>query len=307
MMSLLLLLASLPPAMGVEAQIDAEGTLTVHADTGLSEDSQFQAGSLAKYACTLTVLKLAEEGQLSLDSPISDLLPGYSGPDGRAIALADLLANRSGLPDDLLPAFRADPTIARAQLSALDASNRFAGGSIDPAKGWSYDLGNWIIVQAVIEQVTGASLESVMAEKLLAPAGLEHTRLSFGIPDLANSPEPAAPVRPLPPFLKCSGGLVSTPADLLRLVDWAYSGGLAQESLTALHQVTSEEEGYTLGGHVRQVGGRTLSWQTGSNGPYKTQLVYDPATGEGWAAMTASNSAEHMTKLRSEWLERLNE
>ncbi|QYJ07905.1 serine hydrolase domain-containing protein [Qipengyuania flava] len=302
-----LLLASAPLSLGVEAQIDAHDAIVVRADSGLSSESQFQAGSLAKYACTLTVLKLAEEGHLSLDDRIGDLLPDYSGPDAQNILQRDLLANRSGLPDDLLPAFRADPTIARAHLSALEASNRFAAGSIDGAKEWSYDLGNWILVQAAIEQVTGASLESVMAEKLLVPAGLEHTRLSFGIPDLVNSPEPAAPVRPLPPFLKCSGGLVSTPADLLRLVDWAYSGGLAQESLAALHQVTTEEEGYTLGGRVRQVGGRMLSWQTGSNGPYKTQLVYDPATGEGWAAMTASNSAEHMAKLRSEWLERLGE
>lgn len=206
------------------------------------------------------------------------------------------------MPDDLLPAFRADPSIATAPLSAIEAANRFAAGAIDSERPWSYDLGNWIIVQAVIEQTTGQDLEQVAREMLFDEATLPNSRFDSGRPELAKSPAPADVVRPLPPFLKCAGGLVSTPVELLRLVDWAYTRGLSQESIDALHKVSTEEENYTIGGRVRVIKGHTLSWQAGSNGPYKAQLVYDPESGRGWAAMTASNSLDPTSAARARWL-----
>lgn len=289
--------------LGVEAWLDEKDGIKVYASQSLSTDSQFQAGSLSKYACTLMVLKLSEERKLSLGSTLDQLLPSYAGPSARDITLQSLLANRSGLPDDLLPAFRADPSIATAQLAAIEAANRFASGEIDDGRPWSYDLGNWIIVQAIIEQTTGQDIDQVAKEMLFDEASMPTSRFDAGRPELANSPPPADVVRPLPPFLKCSGGLVSTPVELLRLVDWAYSRGLSQESIDALHEVTTEEENYTVGGRVQVIGGRILSWQSGSNGPYKTQLVYDPASGRGWAAMTASNEVSPMSAARARWLE----
>lgn len=288
--------------LGVEAWLDPDDRVDVYASRSLSSDSQFQAGSLAKYTCTLIALRLADEGRLSLDSSLSDLLPDYAGPGAREITLRGLLTNRSGLPDDLLPAIRSDPSIATADLSAIEAANRFAAGEIDAERDWSYDLGNWIIVQAAIEAASGKSIEQVAIDELLKPAGMSASRFDAGTPVLANSPEPAEPVRPFPPFLKCAGGLVSTPVELLRMVDWAYSGGLSQESIESLHQTTTEEENYTIGGRVRVVSGNLLSWQSGSNGPYKSQVVYDPATGSGWAAMTASNSSTELAEARGRWL-----
>jgi len=39
-----------------------------------------QAGSIAKYVCTLAALRMENEGLLSLDAPVARLLPGYTGP-----------------------------------------------------------------------------------------------------------------------------------------------------------------------------------------------------------------------------------
>ena len=288
--------------LGVEAWLDERDGLEVHASHALSAESQFQAGSISKYACTLIALRLVDEGKLSLDSDLSELLPQYSGPSSQNITLESLLANRSGLPDDLMPAFRADPSIAMAQHSAIDGANKYAASAINPDQGWSYDLGNWIIVQAVIEEATGKRLEQAAMDELFEPAGLSATRYEAGQPSLVNSPDPNGSVRPIPPFLKCAGGLISTPAELLRLVDWAYTDGLARESLERLHSITTETENYTIGGRVRTIEGRVLSWQSGSNGPYKSQLVYDPASGSGWAAMSASNSSESLSQARERWL-----
>lgn len=297
-----LLLAITAPPLGVEATLDQRQQISVNADTGLSAQSQFQAGSISKYACSLMALKLAEQGRFSIDDRLDTLLPGYTGPSASDISLADLLANRSGLPDDLLPAFQADPSIASASLKATDAANRFAAGSRSEGQGWAYDLGNWILVQAIIEQSTGLPLADAAEMLLLTPAGLENSRFDSGVPALQESPEPAASVRPFPPFLTCAGGLVTTPSDLLRLVDWAYRGGLSHSSLERLHRFTTRKQNYTLGGRIRLEEDKVLSWQTGSNGPYKSQLVYDPHTGEGWAAMTASDDSEPLSAARTAWL-----
>lgn len=49
--------------LGVEAWLDEQDEVKVYASQSLSSESQFQAGSLSKYACTLMVLKLSEEGK----------------------------------------------------------------------------------------------------------------------------------------------------------------------------------------------------------------------------------------------------
>ncbi|WP_368034649.1 serine hydrolase [Brevundimonas vesicularis] len=55
-------------------------------------------GSISKWFTAVLVLRLIEMGTLSLDTPLSTLLPEF--PDsGRRVTLNHLLSNTSGLPD----------------------------------------------------------------------------------------------------------------------------------------------------------------------------------------------------------------
>lgn len=52
--------------------------------------------------------------------------------------------------------------------------------------------------------------------------------------------------------------------------------------------------------------GRKVDWKTGSNGPYKSLVVYDPRTDTGLAAMTGSDSWDEIEALRDRWLSELD-
>ena len=68
----------------------------------------------------------------------------------------------------------------------------------------------------------------------------------------------------------------------------------AQELQSSLTEVATPEEGYALGGRFilhSEADDRLISWQTGSNGAYKSLVTYDPVSDVGFAAMTASGDA----------------
>jgi CubicO group peptidase (beta-lactamase class C family) len=89
---------------------------------------------------------------------------------------------------------------------------------------------------------------------------------------------------PAPPMVAASGTLYSTARDLVAIADAVYSTRLlsdkARKELSTI-QVQSEE--YALGGRVRTIatktGPRTLAWESGVSGGYKTLLAYDPKDG----------------------------
>src|SRR5699024_8176378 len=68
---------------------DARGMASVELGVPLSADHVFRLGSVTKQVAAAGVLKLVEEGKVSLDDPLSKFLPEY--PDGDAISVRMLL------------------------------------------------------------------------------------------------------------------------------------------------------------------------------------------------------------------------
>ena len=111
---------------------------------------------------------------------------------------------------------------------------------------------------------------------------------------------------PMPGFLQCAGGLASRPLDLIGLLRFTYKGGLSARALNQLTSVATPEENYALGGRIHEHEGSIWSWQTGSNGPYKSIAIYDPVSDSGFAAMTATGDWAPMQAARDEWLAALS-
>ncbi|WP_265564416.1 serine hydrolase domain-containing protein [Sphingomicrobium arenosum] len=282
--------------------------VTAQAPPPLTADSQFQAGSIAKWTCSLAAMRLAEAGMLSLDDTVATLLPGYGGEAGE-VTLGELLANRAGLADGLTAALEAEGNddLLALDLTALNAANRFAAGAPVPAerRGYSYDLVNWILVQAVIEQASGAPLAEAMDRLVIAPAALPATRFDSGTPILADAPEVVGEVMPIPGWLGCAGGMVTTPADLVQLMRFAATDALGEEALATFTTPTTPEENYALGGRVRKdEEGAPIFWLSGSNGAFKSRAAYRLGTGDAFAAMNAVDDADGLEEAMEDWLVR---
>ncbi|MDE1467354.1 serine hydrolase domain-containing protein [Aurantiacibacter sp. D1-12] len=279
---------------------------------GERPDALYEAGSIGKFACTIAALRLVDSGYLMLDSSVDSLLPEFANTPIASITLRQLLASRSGLTDGLLPAFGADPARVMATPDAQTATANFAAGPLafEPGTQWSYDLVNWVVVQAIVERVTGEPIAQVLNRNVLSPAGMGASKIFVGrVGDAGAVPVNTSP--PLPTFLTCAGGLAATPLDLIALLRFAHMGGLSETSLAELMTVHTVEEDYALGGRFIRWDGagetRLMSWQSGSNGAYKSLAVYDPLSDTGFAAMTAQDDWEEIESAREEWLAQLND
>lgn len=287
-------------------------------------DTRYQLGSLAKWITSVVVMDLVDEGVLDLDAPLTTYLPDLCPEMGRAVTLRHLLANRSGVPNALIAAYQADPSVLDTPLTTDAAVRRFASGDLRfmPGTDFDYSHANWILVQAIVERAMGAPLDAVVRERIVRPLGLSDTGAFWdGGPDPAVAPgyETLAPtpVRadlPAPRYLMAAGGLYSTAPDLLALVDALYDERLLLAASQAyLSTITTPERdlseggrvgGYACGGRVRamQLGDnvRTVLWLTGSNGPWKARIsrVLDDSTSDdpddGLTVITLTNvDVEH--------------
>ena len=93
--------------LGGVIAIGRHGKLALHAAIGhadadrkrlVKKDSVFSLFSVTKAITVVLVLRAIERGQLALTTPISDVVPEFSGRGREAITIHHLLTHSSGLP-----------------------------------------------------------------------------------------------------------------------------------------------------------------------------------------------------------------
>lgn len=132
--------------------------------------------SLTKVVATTTAaMILEEEGLLDLDRPVRDYLPQFDSPDKEAITVRMLLAHRAGL-EAFVPLFR-ELRGPDAYLAAINQRPlRYEPGTATVYSDWSL-----ILVQRVIEAVTGHALDVFVRKRVFEPLGMSDTH--FNPPD----------------------------------------------------------------------------------------------------------------------------
>ncbi|NVE95166.1 serine hydrolase domain-containing protein [Altererythrobacter lutimaris] len=286
------------------AELGSDGRIATEVEGDGETGALYEAGSIGKFACTIAALRLSDRGALDIDAPLSALLEEAKSTPVADVTFRQVLQSRSGIADGLMPAFRADAGEVLRTNSASEALVKYATGELanTPGEVWSYDLINWAVVQAVLEQATGRPIAEILREIVLEPAGMGQSRIFVGEIGEGAAP-PAERGIPIPSFLTCAGGLATTPTDLLALARFPHKGGLSQNALSDLTSIATPEEGYTLGGRFRvSEEGKLLSWQSGSNGAYKSLVVYEPESDSGFAAMSADGTNEGIQSARAQWL-----
>jgi CubicO group peptidase (beta-lactamase class C family) len=194
----------------------------------------FRLASLTKPLTATAVLMLVESGQLALDDTVQDLLPGYPA-GGAAITLEHLLTHTSGTPEFTeLPEWWA---IHRQDTELDEVIDLFRGLPLAFAPGsrWAYSNSGYLLLGAIIEEVSGEGYADFLAGRVLAPLGMSSTTYDATsrcvIPGMVSgySREPRAYVHPEYfsfTHFHAAGGLTSTVDDLARWYAALSSGSL---------------------------------------------------------------------------------
>jgi CubicO group peptidase (beta-lactamase class C family) len=138
-------------------------------------DSLFGLFSASKTVTAMLALRLAERGQLALDRPVADLIPGFARHGKERITLRHLLEHRAGLPSIVAPV---DVSLLsdRARVVELLCDARPAG---PPGRLAYHALSSGYLVAAAIEAAGGADLRELLAREITGPLGLR--ALGYGV------------------------------------------------------------------------------------------------------------------------------
>jgi CubicO group peptidase (beta-lactamase class C family) len=136
-----------------------------HGSRPLTVSTVFDVASLTKvFATTPAIVRLMDQGSLSLLDPVSRWFPEF---EGRDITVLNLLTHTSGLHDGMLdPAAPLESAISRAALHAgiVPAGSRFQYADI-----------NFILLGNLVRRITANGLDSYCQDAFYRPLGMQHT------------------------------------------------------------------------------------------------------------------------------------
>lgn len=136
----------------------------------VTKETIFTIGSLTKQFTATAILKLQEEGELSVNDSISKFFKNIP-KDKQNITIHQLLTHTSGIVGNLGYGVDFVPNSKEKFLSEVyDSPLEF-----EPGKQFSYSNVGYSILAMVIEKVTQTDYEAYLRENLFQKAGMQHT------------------------------------------------------------------------------------------------------------------------------------
>jgi uncharacterized protein YbbC (DUF1343 family)/CubicO group peptidase (beta-lactamase class C family) len=131
----------------------------------------FDLASLTKVVATTTaVMQLFEQGKVRLNDPVAKYLPEFAQSGKEDITLRQLLTHYSGLEPDL---------DLKTQWEGKDTAYKMAFAEAPaqaPGSSFVYSDINFIVLGALVERVSGETLDVYTTKHIFAPLKMLHTR-----------------------------------------------------------------------------------------------------------------------------------
>jgi len=305
----------------------------------------FNVASISKAVTSWGVMKLVEQGLVKLDEPVEDYLGSWRLPasayDHRLITIRRLLSHTAGINTEGIKAVAAScpeystVDVLEGRLPALDERQQAycrkwgvdperdrdpLSVSFRPGEAFHYSNLGFILLQLLIEQVSGRSFADFMQSEVLDPLGMASA--SYSPPDPSNpmlATSYGADGSALPFYrhvVLAAGGLYCSIEDLARFACAELNGGkdvISNAGLAALfarqcHAETMEGMDFDTGlGHYRlEVGDSTFVHHTGGVLGWRSVYGVIPQSGHGFCALINSDGGnEFWMELVARWAESL--
>ncbi len=157
--------------------VEASGVQDLASGAPVTADSRFRIASMSKAFTALAILKLRDEGKLSLDAPAETYVPelrGWTYPtgDSRRITVRDLLNHTAGFVED-------NPWGDRQQVMTEAEFTAFlkTGVPFSRAPGLAMEYSNlgYALLGRIIGNVSGTRYQDYIRRELMLPLGMTAT------------------------------------------------------------------------------------------------------------------------------------
>jgi CubicO group peptidase (beta-lactamase class C family) len=276
----------------------------------------FQAASISKPVSALGALSLVQAGKLDLDADVNQYLKSWKIPLNtftaqHPVTLRELLNHTAGTTVHGFAGYASEaPIPSLVQILDGEAPSISPAIRVDcvPGTAWRYSGGGYVVVQQLLQDVTGKPFARFMQDTVLDRLGMKHSTFSQPLSpkELAQAALPygssGAPIGGGPHVYPemAAAGLWTTPSDLanfaieLQRSLKGRSNRVTSKSMTR-QLLTAGLNNWGLGLHVGPGRGSAHFEHDGVNAGYFNDLMaYED--GEGAVIMTNSDNGDSLAQ-----------
>jgi CubicO group peptidase (beta-lactamase class C family) len=284
------------------------GFADIEKQVAATADTSYPIASVSKHFTAAAILRLADQGRLALDDPLSRFFPA-ARPRIGVLTLRHLLDHTSGLT-------RPGPAPRAAAVSVLARGGTALGQGMD----WDYSNYNYSLLGLVIEQASGRDYAQYLHDEIAAPLGLTGTGYCEEGQDVPGrgrdylSGRKSLALTPYwsEPRFFAAGALCSTVVDLVHMEAALEAGRVMSAPMLAAMRTPARlasglEADYGLGTRLGFTAGRRKLGHTGGGQSNKAVLARYPDqdvtvavllnTERAGAAVTATDIEERVEQL----------
>ncbi len=298
-----------------DVRVLASGRTGAETGVAATPDTLFHYGSITKVWTTTLVMQLVDEGMLTLDTKVVDVLPGFTLADpghAEAITVRHLLVHTSGIDGDVFT----DTGDGDDALEKYVAHLATAVSVTEPGGPLSYCNAGFVVAGRIVEVLRGRTWDEVLAERICRPLGLTRVltrpnnaplfRTAVGhLRDPETDQLKPTPRWQLPRSVGPAGTITGDSADLLRFLAAHLRDGVGlngERILSAESTRFMREQQVDLSAHLSTLSGWALGWslsdwggvaEVGHNGNTSGQVAQMhtfPELGLAMCVLTNSDS-----------------
>jgi len=135
--------------------------------------TNFRLASITKHLTALAILMLVEDGRLTLDTRLNEILPQF--PEyAKRISIQHLLQHQSGLPDyEPLVSLDRQPRIRdQGVVNLLQQINQL---DFEPGTSYHYSNSGYAVLTVIVETITGQAFETFLEERIFNPSKMSQS------------------------------------------------------------------------------------------------------------------------------------
>jgi CubicO group peptidase (beta-lactamase class C family) len=291
----------------------------------IDRNTVFATASLSKWITAHAVMKLVEQGKLDLDRPIESYLTRWHLPAGsfssRGVTARRLLSHTAGLTDGLgfgdYGRDEALPTLEEELAAPRASSGKSAGPvmvGIEPGTQFRYSGGGYLLLELLVEELSGEQFETFVTREILQPLGMERSGYA-DLSAMANSAKSydadgqPAPIyryasRAATGFTTSAGDMAKMAIAQLRTVEGGLLSRTTLESMRAAEAKTMGVDIWGLGTvlYAPTGNGGAVFGHDGTNEPAISATVRINPKTEDAIIVLATGSRELASQLGAEWV-----
>ncbi len=254
-----------------------------------NDHTAFEIGSVTKTMTAALLAELIARGEVTLDDPISKLLPpGTIVPsfNGQQITIGNIVTHTSGLPTFASQWRVADFSNPFLKVTERDLLIALATTQLtrSPGAQWEYSNFAMMVLSYALAKRSGKDYETLLHERLLVPLGMSGTYITKRPPQVRLAQGHLSNGKTTVPWdfqidLAGFGGVRATLRDMIRYLEGEL--GTRESAITFALARTQQQvvkiDGHTMGMNwiLSTLNGRPVVAHDGATGGYSSLLAFD--------------------------------